>query len=519
MTHWFDTAVKAIANRDISRRGAIAAGIGMAAGAAQRGFGLSPVSMAFAQNAAASPCVRRNNGAAAITQFIASESGITVDKQVSYDRAKRTGAMRVTVKRGSTVIVQIDSGQTSDGQHAVRFTYGNEVGGIKNAILYSRDGHSFTGTIDGRQFTSGAVRSLSEVHFADGKPAPQVRFDASLNHLSQSLLRRANVGLATCKGLPVMQTRSATTTRSGYRTGPGDNWHLPGSHGAPACDHCLNDTCGGQFADCAGQPDDLANLVCPPCYAARIVACEIKYFACLAGCYLPGRGCCPVLCGTPVVDNCCADNETCMQPNHTCCPAGHVVCRDRCCDSNVNTCASDGLCGCPVNTTPCGDQCCQHKCCGSQCCSSNDMECCGGTCCPRGSVCLDGKVCCTAPSHVCGGKCCAPFNHCCNNVCCGNNEVCLGNQCCPSARQCGSVCCPNGQTCQDPRTGHCVGARTCPSGLRPCRSMNTAGAYVTTCCPSLSSTCCNGQCCPPGHACCTYAGKLGCWPQGNCVPH
>jgi hypothetical protein len=281
------------------------------------------------------------------------------------------------------------------------------------------------------------------------------------------------------------------------------NWHSPMSHGSPTCDHCVSDGCGDDYEKCLF--DNAIDFLCPPCIVPAVATCLAYYFVCQAGCYLPGKGCCPVLCGTPVTDECCADNETCMSEWNVCCPPNRPVCSGYCCDNDVWSCAPDGYCGCAGSGVPCGDMCCEgnQTCCGEECCTP-DKVCCGGYCCSAGNC--HGDTCCEAPNHMCGNTCCAPFSPCCNGVCCAGS--CVNGQCCPAARVCGSACCAADQACLNPSTSQCGTQIQCGGPgqryLQACRSMKN-GQFVSICC-SVGADCCNGQCCPIGQQCCAIGG-------------
>jgi hypothetical protein len=519
MEHWFDALVKRAARGRPSRRDALAAGFGLGAAAATTSLlGPGVIKRAFAQPVTGNGCFRRHVGTATMHDLRVSADGLRLQQQTSFDPRTHSGTSSITITRGATVIVKMDV-RTAGGAITANFSYGPEVGGIRSATVNSPNGHDFRGTIDGRPFTSGRIHSLREARFTDRRPVPEPHPGANLLSTIGKLFQQSRAVSRTCRSAtmtpalpqpsrthPLRRPRTRPSTRGSFHSSPRDanaagNAYVPGSHESPTCDHCLGDTCNDEYGKCLY--DNIVDIFCPPCAAGAVAICLAEYGVCQAGCYAPGKGCCPVLCGTPFIDNCCGDGATCISGHKLCCPPGQAVCNGVCCDRGVSSCGPDGRCGCPGNGIPCGDQCCDagEACCGTQCCGRGKI-CCGGACCAANEC--HNNTCCYAPSHMCGSVCCPPFNPCCNGKCCPGG-ACVNGQCCPQAQLCGRACCAPGQTCVNPNASQCGAQRKCHAGTRPCRSQTSDGQMITLCCPR-GVTCCAGKCCPRGMQCCAIGG-------------
>ena len=529
MSHWFDGFVKRAASGGVSRREVLTAGVVSGLGIATRGLGAGGAVVAGSE-ALAQPAPPRKPLPSVFSTFepvVVSRDGITVKHELSYDIALSASVMALTITRGTTLIAKVNANVRKELQ-TVQIEYGPDVHGMKNAMLTARDFQNFSGTIDGRAFTTGGpVASLAGAMFADGKPAPQVNVAQTIPTSLLQISKDLQVALKSRKQIvvpgvaPLQLPADPVADVIGQRIAkPGGNWITPRSRNIPACDRCY-DTCADKDGDCTGDIDDWENLLCPPCYALRIAACLFKWGICMAGCNIPGGGCCPVPCGS-ITDNCCGPDTVCMQPKQrTCCPTDRALCGGFCCEKGTTTCAPDGFCGCPDNQTACGDFCC----------SPGDI--CNGGQCYKPSECT-GNTCCHAPSHFCNGVCCPPFNGCCGGVCCSSTGACVNGQCCAAANRCGPACCASGQACLDPVAGICGTPPACTpivkivptkGGLKqvsiprfPCRTLTADRRFVNVCCES-GVDCCLGACCSLGRVCCIVNGVAGCNFASSCGPH
>lgn len=500
MAHWIDEVAKGFATGTLSRRDVLASCLrtGVAAAGTSLFGGMGLVGTAFAQPVKRGDCSIRISGTQRIRSFSVVQGGVTLQQETSFDRVNKTAASRIVITRGKNVVAKLDVHVANDGAQKATASYGLGVRGVSNAELTVQDGKTVQGTMDGRPLVpfpaADAPRSTSAVRFADGRPPPQITVDPEVTRAIPTLLKKAQVAAHSCSRppRPLLQNRGA------------GNEHPPGSHDGSLCDQCES-KCGDSYETC--WIDNIADFFCPPCAVVAVGSCLVFYGGCVGNCYLPGNGCCPVLCGTPVVDNCCGDGETCMEEHHQCCPKGRVVCGNECCDLGIGNCAPDGSCGCPTDSVKCGNVCCKV---GSTCCE--------GQCCPSNVPCING-MCCEAPMQVCGGGCCAPLTKCCNGVCCGdNNDICTSGPnsvCCSRGQACGSRCCPPGQVCNDANAGTCR-ASDCPPGQVHTQCATEHGAPTSVCCPP-NALCCAGQCCQPGLLCCKdpFTNVLQC--SSNCL--
>jgi hypothetical protein len=133
-----------------------------------------------------------------------------------------------------------------------------------------------------------------------------------------------------------------------------------------------------------------------------------------------------------------------------CCPAADV------CPRNANP-ASDDCC--QENETCLNGECCCDGCrgtviCGGVCCGS--ASCCNGVCCGSGEVCAEtepGKLECVAGQVACLSDAeCSSDEACLEDVCCSPDRMCsfMGEHCCGPDSYCDPVkksCCPNGVGC------------------------------------------------------------------------
>jgi hypothetical protein len=452
----------------------------------------------------ASQCTVRKEQHSRLYEFSVALNGLSLQQLQSFDIATGATGIRKQITRGGNLIVRVQLSMTRDGVQTATFSYGPDIQGIRNAELNSTDGNVFRGSIDGRAIvTTEAPRSMKDVRFADGQPPPQIRVDPDLVRTVQQLSEMAKVAQRDCSS---PRTRGAPSRPRPRPLDPNaGNEVPPESHDGSVCDGCASD-CNSSYADCVKDAKD--DWWCPPCIAYDIFKCWGKWLRCLGACYLPGGGCCPVLCGIPVVDECCAEGQICMEGRKSCCPKGHVVCGNVCCDLGVENCEPDGSCGCRSGSVKCAEICCPDDrpvCLNNSICCPPNTKVCGGECCPSAAPCIN-DVCCESPNHICGGVvCCAGFDVCCPDICCGGNNLCIdGRICCPRNQVCGHVCCPPGQNCVN---GSCA---ACQQGTVPCSSVGPTGVVVSICCPP-GINCCLGVCCTSqtGNECVGPGGSCG----------
>jgi len=361
--------------------------------------------------------------------------------------------------------------------------------GVRSVHVAVENGQ-VSGDVDGRPFQSfpidAPIRSLADLRFVDGRPAPTITIDAALASGIKSLGEQAKREAATCKpGRSQPGSARPGTTPFSISTGQ-----------RQLCNECM-DTCRDDLLIC--QVVDAAAvgatcIFCPPCCVIEVIeagaaasgGCDVTYGGCLvASCLRGGKACCPVFCHFD------------LNPGEGCCDSGEVCVDEHEPNSRSGCCSSD-------------------KACGSHCCGSNERCQPGDVCCPQGALICNGVCCtngtcdsrgdcCPSPSRVCAGTCCAPFDVCCNNACCGGDNLCINNQvCCPRDLVCGQTCCPAGQHCLN---GACA---PCSQGTVPCSSPGRDGVIISTCCPP-GANCCLGVCCTnaTGHECTGPNGACG----------
>jgi hypothetical protein len=526
MDHWFDELCKQLVPRGTRPRRHVLQGI--MANFAMPGSGGSNLAEAQPRLPAAQ------------TRSVVSQGELQYQQVRSYDDRRKVVTTSTTISRGKSPLIKVDVSTANDGSGQVTVSCGREYAGGGTLKMTTQNGTLFQGTMDGRAFTTSRLaRSMSDVRFADGGPAPKIAVDPALARAIAALAEKAKKASASSLSVRALHSHRRLSSRDVGQGSPGDGWYEPGeTYDAPACAECSDD-CGNTCYDKCGFGDWTTWLCGPGCLATAAACDAACYIACWASCQFPGGGCCPVPCGKAF--SCCGRGDQCFHGD-LCCPGSMVVCNDLCCGPYITTCAPDGFCGCPTGQTVCGDNCCppdtaccggeccptgSNQCCGNnQCCPTGSSQCCGDQCCPTGAPCLNSSICCAPPSNVCGSNCCAPFTVCCGGRCCGVNEICLTDSrtgealgCCPTSQACGvggenPVCCAAGEICIDPYNSICG---PCPAGQVSCLSMNANGPYTTVCCPS-GVDCCNGKCCAPSEVCCTSRSQgFGCHPEDMCI--
>lgn len=463
-----------------------------------------------------SGCKMTSDGTRLITSFKTRVRDLTVTGVGHADLRGPGKHLTLLVDRAGATVFSFESTLSDGGTHTATWRYGVVVGGVREAMLVTRDGNRVEGAVNGRKLVPSRSH-VSSLRFADGSLVPQPKFPAGLRAALQELPGAVQAALASCQLTRSIEYNDFSASprsilASRVAIAPASNGGTSNAYGvAPRID------------------DPGSSAACKTCIleaygaaAACGIGCGLSFgFACgcvlgipllFVACHTPGsgagQGCCPVACGPThttlgldVVYQCCYGGDSCLDSSRgTCCGPNLQACnRSTCCPSNA-PCRDAGIC-CPTDQNTCltasGQVCCDagEECMNGVCCPSGSTVCTDGTCCPTtcafGSCCVGG-TCCYPPNHICGNTCCSPFNACCNGVCCANDEFCVSGNCCQATQACGSVCCASGEFCQDPSTGTCT---TCPPGTTSVLCTNQTGAEAGGCCPPGVS-CCNGQCCP-----------------------
>ena len=565
--HWFDSFSKYLALGNISRRQYLRLSIlgGLLTRSGKRsGAQVSPLTT---QPLRPGECVTSSTASETHIGYVVQSTFNGEPLQLAWDTTKQLNqlqrnpnrtlggkmpsALAISLTLGGRQLAKIqvsnsgEVGQPNLQSIQTTFEYG-EGFGIKSARVSVSNGQ-VQGNIDDRTFkpfpVSSHPRSLAELQFVDGKPAPKITIDPNLLNALNGLNRPAEQAVRSCKALgtpaPILgrgvPQRPVVTARGG-EVRPA----YLGSNQAQMCNACTG-SCEKDFGICQGidAGGTLGSCIfCPPCCpvavgvgAAASGACDATLAGCLAACMVPGADCCPVFCFFSLNpgEGCCDSGETCVSQSDpvarggccannqacgiSCCPSGYACCGGANCCSPKQACSTEGVC-CPPpqsNVTPvsCHGVCCAAgMVCRDVCCPPNaavcNGKCCVGACDANGNCCQ---------GHVCPGSnvCCPAFNLCCGSTCCDVNAQCVGGSCCPQTQVCGGICCPAGQACQDPRTQSC-GA--CASGLVPCMPINS---FTPMCC-AAGASCCARQCCPSGQICCNVAGVYGCHTEQVCIP-
>jgi len=428
---------------------------------------------------------------------------------------------RTTIALGDQVLLDVEAhmfgGALAPTTTQVLVRFGTAFSGVREVLLTSTDAKVLRGDVDGRAIEAFRIGApLSALRFQDGKPAPTLHVEPTLERAIRMILARAKAEVDQCRKPTVLPQRAPSpdppdppdTGRSDSTSASTDCLSCMGgctvaATGAAAaccvasfgigCVLCVGGAVAGELACMKAECHGVGQPCCPT--SCGDVACCFRTDTCLD----PSRGVC---CGPNTKPcngrECCEMNDRCL-PDGTCCPAGQAVCQggQKCCQPG-EACSTEGLCCAQprpdVIPVSCRGQCCAaDEVCkdGVTCCPPNDPVC-KGACCRGGTCDADGN-CCLPPDHLCGGRCCSAFSGCCGNTCCSPGVLkCAAGACCPDLQWCGpNVCCPAGQACQNPSTGACSGCAPGTVGVT-CDNRN---ATSTGCCPP-GVACCNGQCCP-----------------------
>jgi len=456
----------------------------------------------------------------------------------------------LTLSRHHQILLRSQGSTTPTGFRLVN-RFGAGIRGLRSMSLTSTDGHTVTGTIDGRAlepFTLGG--NDTTLAFADGSKAPKIRVKPFLQRALEEL---RTVDTAAC---------TPNTATSGVRE---DFLGLDCTLCEAACGIALmvcDASAAISFAACEAGTVGIATLGCVAGFAAAEAGCLKASDDCSNNCET-GSSCCPVPCkgGTPnaasSTEFCaatCSGGATCCggqsNPNGVCC--GNA---SDCCGTSNPTClegvfanarcvnpstgafcfADEGdVCGstaapgrascCPGKSPVCRDA-AEGLCCargaGDTCGNAQERKCCpetspvcrdaaAGVCCPQGAGDVCGRDCCPAGAPHCDGEaCCKPSEACGDGgQCCPAPHICRGQTCCnPPSTTCGSACCNVDETCVDASKSLCCGILT---GI----------ACGDSCCDSVTEACVNGACCPRASACgsaCCATGEY-CESNGTCRP-
>ena len=327
MTHWFDQMTKGLA--EMFTTGS-----------------LGPV-VPIGPTRPVDLCGRRRteNGALEIREVSLTHDAVTFNRRLSFDRAAKAGHLSATVKKGQTVVVQLDMAATKDGSVSYTATYGPDVQGAKNVTMTSKNGRVFQGSFDGRAFSYNVSLRTPLVTFVDGKPAPKLVLDLKLSSTVTSLAVEVGNSFTRCGSAVAVASRlaleikdsmasSGTATSSLFvmqpefnmrprlsdNTSPGRDWYEPASEDHTSCLAC-EDKCNQTFNDEAKSWECILSL--GACYPVDLA----EWVGCMALCNLPGGGCLPVPCGSFQT---CGTADTCF--NHEggslCCPAPAAVCQN-----------------------------------------------------------------------------------------------------------------------------------------------------------------------------------------------
>lgn len=202
-----------------------------------------------------------------------------------------------------------------------------------------------------------------------------------------------------------------------------------GEHAAAARCKPAGKKCGRRKC-CAGARCRRKRCRCKPGHAMWAGVCCKNRFALANGPGLPAlpgtEFCCSAagVCskdGNPAHDDCCQENETCLN-GKCCCDGcrGTVICGGVCCGSA--SCCNGVCCG--------SGQICAETATGVRTCVSSTRACITSNNCYQGETCF-GDICCTA-GRMCvlplgGGPACCPANSYCYedlDTCCSNGNIC-----------------------------------------------------------------------------------------------
>jgi hypothetical protein len=410
-----------------------------------------------------------------------------------------------TVHNGSTLVLS----RTTRVDGSVTFTtieLETPDQGTASAI-FSDDGKSLTGSIDGRPFLPVALAGgvvQSAIAFGDGLAAPSVHLPAETAAGIEGLLGIAKTDAPLCcpGGQATAGAIAAAIARlvgllppafTGGDPGAAPSTTVPSSATSDAITVPVPSTVSqatityapeGVAPDFSGasSPNTLDDVETPACQQCahdcansgllNVITLGSYGDFCYFDCFYPTNGCGQKYCD--LIHSCDNDEQCC---GSVCCGPG-TVCGDSsestCCPSDAPvgcgdvtgvTCFVSGSSCCGTLDTACGPgqectnvtatlaQCCApaNATTGGTCC---DQPTCGGECCDQGS-CVMG-VCCFGPVNSLGQCCPGGLTQTtCNGECCTGMCTSNGSCCATGSTVCGSACCTTSQACLDSATSTC----------------------------------------------------------------
>ena len=90
-------------------------------------------------NTALDNCGRRRVGDLVIREASVDDGGLTMHRQLSFDRRTHAGSAVTTISRGPAVIVKTEVATAKGGAVNATVTYGSEIQGVRNITLTSKD--------------------------------------------------------------------------------------------------------------------------------------------------------------------------------------------------------------------------------------------------------------------------------------------------------------------------------------------------------------------------------------------
>ncbi len=363
-----------------------------------------------------------------------------------------TPASTVITVRGQTYLTIQVTVDKKTQQRTATVQFGPAFSGMREMVVTSTDGETFTGTLDGKQLKPFTRSSPPETFF-DGSPLPAVTVDQAAADEFKAFSNKAKDAADSCK---------PTAALPGPLIADAINGHTYQRGSEASCVAC-GSACTGTAAGCevaflAGCSATGNYISATVCIVLGTIACVVTDVLCTAACEsaIPGP-CCPVACGVA----CCGTSDVCLNGMQgLCCPSDHPQPsggRACCLATDVRNDAF-GTC-CPQNTTPCGTSCCA----AGTVCDANTGQCCplGQSCTPCGTL---GQACC--PGHVCtAGTGCSLGNNTCVDCSSNTRSVTIVNY----TQHVGSNCFGNDGwwTCQG---GSCTpginAPATCNGGFR-----------------------------------------------------
>ena len=263
-------------------------------------------------------CQRVWNGSNLTQSVKVTQGNVSLQYALSYDATAKALSNSITIAQSSAAIFTSTLTGTPGGLTTVHLSYGAAISGVKTATFSSKDGQTVQGTIDGRAVTIQQTNATKQTEFLDHRPPPTITIAPALHDAIITLAKQLDSRLRSCYSSSAGTTASRGVLRDlSLKPGgngandPGDGWYLSGgTYDSPGCDSCL-DGCGHPSTDVQSIIDDIENIFEALVDAASLAEALLTYFVnytkCIAGCYLPYGGCCPVPCGGAFT--CCGRND------------------------------------------------------------------------------------------------------------------------------------------------------------------------------------------------------------------